>query len=202
VDVLAAALRDEPEGDPQSSLFALSHDVGQIAAALIAVGEAARLDGGGRWAEIVVGQAEELGRLCAATTEPGASGRFDLLEVVRSVAAPHPDVEVRVHAPDTAITGDRAQVRRAVANVVDNARRVSGEAAIVITVTGTRHGEVRVAVHDSGPGFGAGPAGVAGVGLTIVRSVLQDHGARLEIGRSSMLPGVAVLLAFPQAEAV
>lgn len=191
--------------DVETSLLGLCHDAGQIAAALIAIGEGARSVVDREevvWVDRALRQARELARLCDSVLRPQGDEPFDLVDVARSVIDAHPSIELTVHSGSTTITGHRVGVRRAVSNVVDNAVRVSGGGPVRVVVTTTQSGDVKLAVHDSGPGFGHGPAGTAGVGLTIVRSVLEDHGAGLHIGRSAMLGGVRVLLTFPARAAI
>ena len=69
---------------------------------------------------------------------------------------------------------------RVLANLVDNAVRAAGPGG---------HVDIRIQpgpatvleVTDNGPGFESGPAGVAGLGLTVVRQLLDSIDGRLEV---------------------
>lgn len=87
-----------------------------------------------------------------------------------------------------------AVLRRAVANLIENAVRAAGPEGLV-RVRVTVDDWVDVAVEDDGPGFGAAPAGT-GLGLSIVRDAAAKLGGTLQLG-DSPLGGVVAHLRLP-----
>jgi signal transduction histidine kinase len=122
-----------------------------------------------------------------AATPPDAEVSLD--ELARSFTAP--DIEVRA-APVT-VRGDAAALRRAVSNLVENARRHGPPGGHVrVTVERLRESALLV-VEDDGPGLGAADWEHAferfwrarsdrpgsGLGLSIVRAAVERHGGRV-----------------------
>ena len=133
----------------------------------------------------------------------------DLLALTREEAAEPPREEVRldelaraagaddgsiaVDAPEPVrVRGDRAALERALANLIQNARR-HGPAGSEITVAAERaDGVARLSVRDEGPGLepgeaeraferfrrGPGDGSGSGLGLAIVRATAERHGGR------------------------
>ena len=91
---------------------------------------------------------------------------------------------------------DEVGVRRAVANLLDNAARAAGPAGRILLGVRRDGPTVRISVADSGPGFAAGPPGAASLGLEIVRRLAREHDGHLEVGRGS-LGGALVTLVLP-----
>lgn len=129
----------------------------------------------------------------------------DLLEIAESVKqsfereAADKGLKLDTEGESTVIMGDSKRLHQAVYNLVSNAVKYSGEhARVVITV---RHGNnaASVSVKDSGIGIAeeelpfiferfyrtdssrSRKTGGAGIGLTIVKAIVQAHGGKIEV---------------------
>ena len=89
---------------------------------------------------------------------------------------------------------EATKIRRAVANLIENAVRAAGSDGQV-RVSVVAGDWVEVDVEDDGPGFGAVPSGT-GLGLGIVRQAASELGGTVELGTSA-LGGVAARLRLP-----
>lgn len=123
-----------------------------------------------------------------------------LVERVRALFAIQADEkEVRITSrvvPNAVLEGDETKLTWALSNLVANALRYTPRGGR-IEVTATEDGDVvRIAVHDTGPGipveqreriferFTQLPGehgGAAGLGLAIVRDIVQAHGGRVHV---------------------
>jgi signal transduction histidine kinase len=85
------------------------------------------------------------------------------------------------------VAADRDALKRAVSNLVDNAVRLAPEGSLVRLVAGEEGGWRWVAVVDQGPGIPADAQarvferawsanGSSGLGLAIVRQIVESHG--------------------------
>lgn len=137
-------------------------------------------------------------------TDPERHGTVDLTRLVLDtvddarITAPHHQWSVDVPGEPVLVHGDQEQLRRMVTNLVTNVR--------VHTPSGTRArceltraaGQVRLAMHDDGPGFPPGLVDHAhvrfargrhrqdspestGLGLAIVQAVARSHDGSLDI---------------------
>ena len=97
---------------------------------------------------------------------------------------------------DLMVIADEIALGRAISNLLDNAMRAAGsEGAVRVTVAKSDQW-IRFDIGDSGPGFGSGPRGVAGLGLFIVDRFVRSHGGTIQILESS-LGGALVRLSLP-----
>jgi two-component system, OmpR family, sensor kinase len=123
----------------------------------------------------------------------------DLLALSREEAAEAPEEDVRLDAlaqevaaddvdvagDPVTVRGDRAALRRALTNLVENARR-HGAGRIAVTVR-KRDGLAELSVEDEGPGIPAADrqrvferfyGTDSGLGLAIVQATAERHGGR------------------------
>lgn len=146
--------------------------------------------------------------------------RFNLLEMLSTLAAERlsnahgPKPRIDIDLPFADLYGEPVSIRQALSNLLDNAVKFArpGEAAD-ISVTGTSSGtEIILCIRDRGIGFDPAYAGRifglferlhsardfegTGVGLAIVKMVMEKHGGRVW-AESSPGQGTAFYLAFP-----
>jgi signal transduction histidine kinase len=140
----------------------------------------------------------------------------EVLDAVRQASSAGRPAEVRL-APDLLVSGDAEGVRRAVANLIDNAYRYGGPEATVQVTTRASDGDVVVEVADDGPGIPAAdlsrifdpfyrvradasaPAG-SGLGLAIARGIVERSGGSLSAA-SKVGAGTTFLLTLPRSDA-
>ena len=131
-----------------------------------------------------------------------------LVEDMHATAAP---VTV-TPGPRAIVRGDSGELRRAVSNLIGNAIRYGGSAAVAWSVA---DGEVSVSVSDDGPGIDAAQAdrlfepfvrgdpsrnratGGTGLGLAIVRSIATRHGGRATLANRTGAAGAVATLVLP-----
>ena len=119
----------------------------------------------------------------------------DLAEVARATAGLHAPESVRVELDGGALTvrGDRLLLSRALQNLVVNAREASAEGAPVVVRATRVDAHAVLEVLDRGSGLPAGIGGRlfdpyvstkqrgSGLGLSLVRDVVQQHGGRVTL---------------------
>ncbi len=138
-----------------------------------------------------------------------------LLQDFYGLSAGESGIALRVEAPEGLRANlDRSLFQRAVGNLVENALKHTPAGGIVLLKTSTGDGKIRVEVSDTGTGippeqisrvfdrfyrvdFSRSPAsGGAGLGLSIVKSIMDLHAGTVEI-RSEPTKGTTVTLFFP-----
>ncbi len=132
----------------------------------------------------------------------------DLPEMLEDVAASarRAGAQVSVDAPGPLTVQLRQDaVRRALTNLVDNARRHAGQVALSAATLGR---SALVMVDDNGPGipsgrresvfrpFESGAAGGTGLGLTIARDIVRAHGGDITL-EDSPLGGLRARVRLP-----
>lgn len=99
------------------------------------------------------------------------------------------------YAADARVCGDPVMLRRAVANVLNNAARAAGAGGRVAVAVRDHGEESCIEVADDGPGF-ARISSVSGQGMSVVDAAVRAAGGSLEIA-SGPGPGTTVRLHLP-----
>ena len=105
----------------------------------------------------------------------------------------------RAIAPGVVVIGDRDALKRAVANLLDNAVRLAPAGSRIRLATGSEGGRAWIAVADEGPGISpedqphvfdrfwradkarSRADGGTGLGLAIVRQIVESHGGEIRL---------------------
>jgi len=105
----------------------------------------------------------------------------------------------RAIAPEVVVIGDRDALKRAVANLLENAVRLAPPSTRIKLATGSEGGRAWIAVADEGPGIAAEDQqhvfdrfwradkarsradGGTGLGLAIVRQIAESHGGHVRL---------------------
>jgi signal transduction histidine kinase len=146
--------------------------------------------------EQILGEARWMRRLLRAydavrePTDPAAQPRpvsVDRIaaEVVAALRLSGP-TRVTLRADQAWADVEELGLWRALRNVVDNAFRAAGGQGTVEVKVRVADGWTVTQVDDDGPGFGAGPPGLASLGLGIVQDFTTGSGGALQIGRSTL----------------
>jgi signal transduction histidine kinase len=117
----------------------------------------------------------------------------DVVAAARLTAGATVEVDVDKTA---AILADASLLRRATANLVDNAIRAAGDGGVVRFRLARDGGRTTLEVEDSGPGFGAVPAGKGAVGLAVVAEFVTSVGGTIEL-HPSQLGGTLLRVSVP-----
>jgi PAS domain S-box-containing protein len=122
-------------------------------------------------------------------------------------------LECQAAAPGLTIAGDPTKLTWAISNLLSNALRYTPSGGCVRVAARAGDGTVAVSVADTGPGIpeeqrariferfaqaaDGGEAGAAGLGLAIVRDIVQAHGGRIRL-ESRVGEGSRFLLELPR----
>jgi signal transduction histidine kinase len=146
--------------------------------------------------------------LGAAVTE--ASDDFVVPAAARGI------VLDRAIAPDVTVVGDRDALKRAVANLLENAVRLAPAESRIRLATGSEGDRAWIAVADEGPGIApedqphvfdrfwradrarSRADGGTGLGLAIVRQIVESHGGQIRL-QSKVGVGSSFVLWLPVA---
>lgn len=186
---------------------------------------AASIDREADWLNRLVTNLLDMSRIEAGELKP-SPGVFELADLVgqaiaRSVspaAASRVTVDLRADLPPVHV--DEVFVGQVLVNIVDNALKYAGtEAPIAISARPISDTRVRLTIEDGGPGVphdtlprlfekfyrvprrGEGSRRGTGIGLSVVRGLMEAMGGRVE-ARASSLGGLAVDLDLPIAPAM
>ena len=183
----------------------------------VAVG---RLAAGIDRATRLVEQMLALARHEASMTAGGASEPVDLAEVARLAvsdavaAAQARRIDIGIsHADAAVVSGQSEALRMLLRNLLENAVKYTPEEGRVDIGIASNDEAIELSVDDSGPGLpeaerervldrfyrsGETQAPGSGLGLSIVRSIAELHGATLKLAESPSLGGLRVLVRFPK----
>lgn len=167
----------EMSGAPDDEVTAMVADIGEM--------------------DRIIGQFLDFGR--GDAQEPTAA--IDLATLAREVTEPYRlrGVDLRLEVPESLFVQARAlSIRRALANLIDNALRYAGEEQPIEVTLDVVGEQVRLAVLDRGPGIppdqvermkrpftrleaARSDAKGSGLGLAIVDRIVRGHGGELQL---------------------
>lgn len=176
----------------------LCHDLQQPVAAILAVAEAAAQDPSAspmqmHWLRMLTGEADRLAAMVSGimansdgvTVDAGPTDT-DAGELLHAIArswsiTSAASISVRP-GPAVRVAANPIRLRRALDNLVANAVRAADRGGCVLLSVAVDGEWVHLDVEDDGPGFGQGPVGSAGLGITIAEGVARECGGALRIG--------------------
>ena len=104
--------------------------------------------------------------------------------------------QISLETVEVSIEGDPVEWHRCLYNLVENACRAASDDGKVEVRLSVADSAIRIAVGDSGPGFGEAVAGRASLGLSTVTRVVEGHSGHLEL-RESPLGGAQLTVVVP-----
>ncbi len=150
-------------------------------------------------------------------SQAGPRERIDLGRLLQDEIAVREDprLELDIEGGPHCVRGEDMALRRLFGNLIGNALRYGGSTALRLSA---RDGALRITVDDAGDGVPEAErsavfepfyrleasrnrsGGGSGLGLTIARQIVEDHGGRITIGESPQ-GGARVLVTLPSAPA-
>jgi signal transduction histidine kinase len=199
---------DDSDGATNGSnaLLELCHDVRQPAAAIGAIVAAVEMESdlsptARHWLRQITLEARRVSDLCddalGRRTGAGMACLSELAAEVADAASLASLATVTFDGEPVVVKADPVALRRVLWNLVENAVRAAGPGGQVRVTTRPSGSEVEIVVADSGPGFGRGDTGVAGLGLRIVGRVVRGLGGQIHIATSRDLGGAEVTVTLP-----
>ena len=185
---------------------------------------AASIDREADWLNRLVTNLLDMSRIEAGELQP-SPGVFEVADLVaqavaRSVspaAASNVSVDLPVDLPPVLV--DEVFIGQVLVNTIDNALKYAGPAPIAVSARAVSPSRIRVTVEDGGPGVppealprlfekfyrvprrGEGSRRGTGIGLSVVRGLMEAMDGRVE-ARTSSLGGLAIDLDLPVAPAM
>jgi two-component system, OmpR family, sensor kinase len=163
---------------------------------------------------------EQLLALARQEAAPGSgTARVDLAELARRTVADLAGVAQAKgvdlglqHADPASVEGQPDALNILLRNLVDNAIKYTPAGGTVDIAVRRGPGAIALSVEDSGPGIAeeerervfdrfyripGSEASGSGLGLAIIKAIAERHGARLALGKSERLGGLAATVTFP-----
>jgi signal transduction histidine kinase len=194
--------QDESEYEEPAQLLRLCHDLSQYVAAGLLLSESDNEPAGGSQHRLaLINQqfasiAELIAGECDATHHKDVVNLTQLVGECAEVVRVTHRVSVGTEGAARAMAfGDKALLRRAISNILDNASRAAGTAGRVRVCVGVDGADAYVEISDDGAGFGGITHGT-GHGLQLVAAAVRASRGRLEIS-SGPGPGTTVRLLLP-----
>jgi signal transduction histidine kinase len=196
--------RDGSEYEESAQLLRLCHDLSQYVAAGLLLSEIPPDNepaGGSQHRLALINQqfasiAELIAGECDATHRKDVVNLTQLVDECAEVVRVTHRVSVATEGAARAMAfGDKALLRRAISNILDNASRAAGTAGRVRVRVGVNGADAYLEISDDGAGFGGITQG-SGHGLQLVAAAVRASRGRLEIS-SGPGPGTTVRLLLP-----
>jgi two-component system OmpR family sensor kinase len=158
-------------------------------------------------------EANAAGGVASQPVEVAELARRTVAEMAAVAQAKGVDLGLQ-QADAASVDGQADALHILLRNLVDNAIKYTPGGGTVDIAVRTEPGAVKVSVEDSGPGIppeerervfdrfyriAGSEAQGSGLGLAIIKSIAERHGAKLELGQSDRLGGLAATVTFPLA---